>query len=65
MTHSFLEILKQKIIVFDGATGTHLQDQGLSADDFGGEQLDGIAGARFLRQLFFGQKIEGDGDHRR
>jgi 5-methyltetrahydrofolate--homocysteine methyltransferase len=41
MTHSFLEILKQKIIVFDGATGTHLQDQGLSADDFGGEQLEG------------------------
>ncbi len=41
MTYSFLDILKQKIIVFDGATGTHLQSQGLIPDDFGGEHLDG------------------------
>ena len=27
--------------MFDGATGTHLQGQGLTADDFGGEQLNG------------------------
>jgi 5-methyltetrahydrofolate--homocysteine methyltransferase len=38
---SFLEILKEKIIVFDGATGTHLQSQALTADDFGGEHLNG------------------------
>ncbi|MEK7249890.1 MAG: homocysteine S-methyltransferase family protein, partial [Bacteroidota bacterium] len=38
---SFLEILKEKIIVFDGATGTHLQGQNLTADDFGGEHLNG------------------------
>jgi 5-methyltetrahydrofolate--homocysteine methyltransferase len=37
----FLERLKEKIIVFDGATGTHLQGQHLSADDFGGEHLNG------------------------
>lgn len=37
----FREILKQKIVVFDGATGTHLQGQGLTADDFGGEQYSG------------------------
>ena len=41
MASSFLDILQQKIIVFDGATGTHLQGQGLTPDDFGGEQLDG------------------------
>jgi 5-methyltetrahydrofolate--homocysteine methyltransferase len=41
MAHSFLDILKQKIIIFDGATGTHFQGQGLTPDDFGGEQLDG------------------------
>ena len=39
--NSFLNILKQKIIVFDGATGTHLQGQNLTADDFGGEHYDG------------------------
>jgi 5-methyltetrahydrofolate--homocysteine methyltransferase len=38
---SFLNVLNEKIIVFDGATGTHLQGQGLTADDFGGEQLNG------------------------
>jgi len=38
---SFLEILKTKIIVFDGATGTHLQSQNLTPDDFGGEHLAG------------------------
>jgi len=38
---SFLERLREKIIVFDGATGTHLQGQQLTADDFGGEHLNG------------------------
>jgi len=41
MQKSFLEILKQKVVVFDGATGTHLQGQNLTADDFGGEHLAG------------------------
>ncbi len=38
---SFLDILKEKIIVFDGATGTNLQTQNLTADDFGGEVYNG------------------------
>jgi 5-methyltetrahydrofolate--homocysteine methyltransferase len=37
----FLDLLREKIIVFDGAQGTHLQGQGLTADDFGGEQYNG------------------------
>jgi 5-methyltetrahydrofolate--homocysteine methyltransferase len=41
MSKSFREILREKIIVFDGATGTHLQGQNLSAEDFGGEHLNG------------------------
>ena len=41
MSKSFLEILHDKIIVFDGATGTHLQGQGLTPNDFGGEHLEG------------------------
>ena len=38
---SFLDILNEKIIVFDGATGTHLQNQNLTQDDFGGDILFG------------------------
>jgi 5-methyltetrahydrofolate--homocysteine methyltransferase len=38
---SFLDVLKEKVVVFDGATGTHLQGQNLSADDFGGEEWNG------------------------
>jgi 5-methyltetrahydrofolate--homocysteine methyltransferase len=38
---SFSEMLKEKVLVFDGATGTHLQGQNLTADDFGGEHLNG------------------------
>lgn len=38
---SFQEMLREKVLVFDGATGTHLQGQNLTADDFGGEQLNG------------------------
>ncbi len=37
----FHRILREKVIVFDGATGTHLQGQDLSPDDFGGEHLAG------------------------
>ncbi len=36
-----LNILKDRILVFDGATGTSLQNQNLSADDFGGEKFAG------------------------
>ncbi len=38
---TFRERLNEKVIVFDGATGTHLQGQNLTADDFGGEALNG------------------------
>ena len=36
---NFLDTLKQRIIVFDGAMGTNIQVQNLTPDDFGG--LDG------------------------
>ena len=38
---SFLELLKDKVLVFDGATGSTLQTYGLTADDFGGKELEG------------------------
>src|SRR5215211_6625446 len=37
----FLEALKERIVVFDGAMGTNIQSQNLTADDFGGPQLEG------------------------
>jgi 5-methyltetrahydrofolate--homocysteine methyltransferase len=38
---SFLDTLKDRIVVFDGAMGTNIQSQNLTADDFGGPQLEG------------------------
>jgi methionine synthase I (cobalamin-dependent) len=37
----FLETLKDRIIVFDGAMGTNLQVQNLTLDDFGGLRFEG------------------------
>ena len=41
MSKTFDQILKEKIVVFDGAMGTNIQNQNLSADDFGGEHFNG------------------------
>jgi len=38
---SFLETLKDRIVVFDGAMGTNLQTQNLTVDDYGGAQFEG------------------------
>jgi len=37
----YLDALEKKILVFDGAMGTSLQQQDLSAEHFGGEQYNG------------------------
>ncbi|MEX2503285.1 MAG: homocysteine S-methyltransferase family protein, partial [Egicoccus sp.] len=39
--HPFLAALRERVIVFDGAMGTMLQDADLSPADFGGDDLDG------------------------
>jgi 5-methyltetrahydrofolate--homocysteine methyltransferase len=44
MTHPFLERLHspdRPVLVFDGAMGTNLQTQNLTAEDFGGPQYEG------------------------
>lgn len=44
MTHPFLEHLhspNRPVLVFDGAMGTNLQTQNLTAKDFGGAQYEG------------------------
>ncbi|HEV7688234.1 MAG TPA: homocysteine S-methyltransferase family protein, partial [Acidimicrobiia bacterium] len=38
---SFLDTLRERVVVFDGATGTNLQVHDLGADDFGGPALEG------------------------
>ena len=37
----YLDALKERILVFDGAMGTNLQEQELTPEQFGGEPLDG------------------------
>lgn len=37
----FLEALKERIVVFDGAMGTNLQVQNLTVEDYGGQQFEG------------------------
>jgi len=37
----FLDLVAERVVVYDGATGTWLQTQDLSLDDYGGEALEG------------------------
>src|SRR5215211_1858275 len=37
----FLDVLTERVLVFDGAFGTWVQEQGLGPDDFGGPALEG------------------------
>ena len=41
MPHPYLELLAERVLVFDGAMGTSIQALGLSAADFGGPALEG------------------------
>src|SRR6476469_739645 len=37
----FLDLLRERVLVLDGAFGTFMQAQDLGPDDFGGEALEG------------------------
>jgi 5-methyltetrahydrofolate--homocysteine methyltransferase len=39
--HPYIEATRERVVVYDGATGTNLQLRDLSADDFGGPALEG------------------------
>ncbi len=41
MADSFLDLVAQRVVVYDGATGTWLQTQDLTLDDYGGEANEG------------------------
>jgi 5-methyltetrahydrofolate--homocysteine methyltransferase len=38
---SFLETIRQRVVIYDGAMGTGIQERDLTADDFGGPDLEG------------------------
>src|ERR1035441_6982946 len=38
---TYLQALREGVLIFDGAMGTNLQLLGLSAEDFGGPELEG------------------------
>jgi len=38
---NFLDATRERVVIFDGATGTNLQLRELTADDFGGAALEG------------------------
>lgn len=40
MSKSFLDLLKEKVVVFDGAMGSNLQAQNLTIDDWGGANFE-------------------------
>ena len=41
MDSPYLRAVRERVVIFDGATGTNLQEAGLNADDFGGPTLEG------------------------
>jgi 5-methyltetrahydrofolate--homocysteine methyltransferase len=40
-THPLLDAARERVLVFDGAMGTSIQDRDLTAEDFGGQDLEG------------------------
>ena len=41
MSSSFLDAARERVVVYDGAMGTGIQSRSLTADDFGGPDLEG------------------------
>ncbi|HET6638393.1 MAG TPA: homocysteine S-methyltransferase family protein, partial [Gemmatimonadota bacterium] len=41
MSHPYLDLLAERVLVFDGAMGTSIQALDLTAADFGGPALEG------------------------
>ena len=41
MRQSYLEAVRERVVIYDGATGTNLQVRNLTADDYGGPTFEG------------------------
>src|SRR3954453_7636434 len=37
----YLDAARERVLIYDGAFGTYMQQQGLTSDDFGGPELEG------------------------
>src|SRR3954464_14658553 len=37
----YLDLIDERVVIYDGAFGTYMQEQGLTEDDFGGHDLEG------------------------
>src|SRR6476646_2923771 len=37
----YVDAARERVLIYDGAFGTYMQQQGLTADDFGGPALEG------------------------
>ncbi len=48
MNRNYLDALRERVVIFDGAMGTQLMDRNLSAQDFGGERYHGCNEALVL-----------------
>src|SRR5918999_103385 len=40
-SHSYLEAVADRVLIYDGAMGTNIQRYKLTADDFGGKEFEG------------------------
>jgi 5-methyltetrahydrofolate--homocysteine methyltransferase len=50
VTRDYLTALRERVLIYDGATGTSLQDRDLGPDDFGGKKLEGCNEALVLNR---------------
>ena len=41
ITHPYLQLLRERVLFFDGAMGTQVQARDLTAADFGGKRWEG------------------------
>ena len=48
MNRNYLDALRERVVIFDGAMGTQLMDRNLSPEDFGGERYHGCNEALVL-----------------
>jgi 5-methyltetrahydrofolate--homocysteine methyltransferase len=48
VTSEYLAALRERVLIYDGATGTSVQARGLTPDDFGGRTLEGCNEALVL-----------------
>ena len=54
---SYLDTIAARAVIYDGATGTWLQTQDLTADDFGGDTFEGCNHFDKVLDVFSDQRL--------